>query len=66
MENPTASDLVKKLARGEISRREFDLFLEALEDKSQEKSLEKGMEELFDKFLKESKSEEDENNSTQK
>lgn len=56
MENPNASELVKKLAKGEISRREFDLFLEALDDKSQAGNLDQGFWVLFAQFLKDEKS----------
>lgn len=58
MENPNASELIKKLAKGEISRREFDLFLEALDDKSQTDNLNKGFWVLFAQFLKGGKSDE--------
>ncbi|OOG77122.1 hypothetical protein [Algoriphagus sp. A40] len=58
MEKPTASELVKKLAKGEISRREFDLFLEALDDKSQAENLDKGFWGLFAQFLTKGKSDE--------
>lgn len=58
MENPNASELVKKLARGEISRREFDQFLEALEDKNQAENLDKGFWVLFAQFLNDGKSDE--------
>ncbi|HSF52238.1 MAG TPA: hypothetical protein VLA71_00720 [Algoriphagus sp.] len=58
MENPNASELIKKLAMGEISRREFDLFLEALDDKNQAENLNKGFWVLFAQFLKGGKSDE--------
>ena len=58
MEKPTASELVKKLAKGEISRKEFDLFLEVLDDKSQAENLDQGFWVLFSQFLNDSKSDE--------
>lgn len=57
MEKPNAYELVRKLARGEISRREFDLFLESLNDKSQAENLDRGLWVLFAQFLNDGKSE---------
>ncbi|WP_026970135.1 hypothetical protein [Algoriphagus terrigena] len=51
MENPNASELVKKLAKGQISRTEFDLFLKMLDDKKQAESLDEGFWKLFAQFL---------------
>jgi hypothetical protein len=47
MENPTASELIKKLAEGKISRKEFDLFLSMLDDKKQTENLDEGFWTLF-------------------
>lgn len=47
MENPTASELIKKLAEGKISREEFELFLAKLDDKGEAKSLDEGFWQLF-------------------
>jgi hypothetical protein len=56
MEDPNASELIKKLATGEISRKEFDLFLAMLDDKQQSGNLEDGFWKLFAQYM-------DENNS---
>jgi hypothetical protein len=53
MKRPNASVLIKKLASGEISSKEFDLFLKGLEDSSLKEDYERGFRELFDRFLKE-------------
>lgn len=58
MEVPTGSELIKKLARGEISRKEFDLFLEMLDDKSKAETLEEGFWILFTEFLSDKNSDE--------
>ncbi|MBN7813679.1 hypothetical protein J0A68_22170 [Algoriphagus sp. H41] len=47
MENPTASELIKKLAEGKISRKEFDLFLSMLDDRKQTENLDEGFWTLF-------------------
>ena len=58
MENPNASELVKKLAKGEISRKEFDLFLKMLGDRKLTKNLDEGLWTLFTQYLNESNSDE--------
>lgn len=58
MENPNASELVEKLAKGEISRREFDLFLKMLDDKKLTGDLNDGLWALFNQYLNESTSDE--------
>ena len=58
MENPNASELVEKLAKGEISRREFDLFLKMLDDKKLTGDLDKGLLALFNQYLNECNSDE--------
>ena len=51
MENPNASELVKKLAKGQISRTEIDLVLNMLDDKKQTESLDEGFWKLFAQLL---------------
>ncbi|WP_343854414.1 hypothetical protein [Algoriphagus jejuensis] len=51
MENPNASELIKKLATGEISRKEFDLFLAMLDDRKHTENLEEGFWTLFAQFM---------------
>lgn len=58
MTRPDASVLIKKLESGEISRMEFDLFLDGLEDPKQIKSYEEAFWRVFDQFLKNSLSKE--------
>jgi hypothetical protein len=59
MEDPNASELIKKLAAGKISRKEFDLFLAKLDDKRESGNLEEGFWKLFAQYM-------DENNSDSK
>ncbi len=47
MEDPNASELIRKLAEGKISRKEFDLFLTMLDDRRQAGNLEEGFWTLF-------------------
>lgn len=58
MENPNASELVAKLAKGIISRKEFDLFLKMLDDKSQAEDLKEGFWVLFAQYLENGDSDE--------
>ncbi|MDO8966060.1 MAG: hypothetical protein Q8S14_11400 [Algoriphagus sp.] len=51
MTKPDASVLIKKLESGEISREEFDLFLEGLEDPKQIESYEEAFRRVFDRFF---------------
>jgi hypothetical protein len=51
MTKPDASVLIKKLESGEISREEFDLFLEGLEDPGQIESYEVAFRQFFDQFF---------------
>lgn len=51
MKRPDASVLIKKLESGEISREEFGLFLEGLEDAGLAKAYDQGFRELFDRFI---------------
>jgi hypothetical protein len=58
MTRPDASVLIKKLESGEISRMEFDLFLEGLEDPEQIESYEAVFRQVFDRFFEEGSSSE--------
>lgn len=51
MEDPNASELIKKLAEGKISQKEFDLFLHMLDDTEQAENLEEGFWALFAQFM---------------
>jgi hypothetical protein len=54
MTRPDASVLIKKLEAGEISREEFDLFLEGLEDPKQIEFYEAAFRKVFDRFFEDS------------
>lgn len=56
MTRPDASVLIKKLESGEISRMEFELFLEGLEDPKQIKSYEAAFQKVFDQFFEDDSS----------
>ncbi len=66
MENPTASELIKKLAEGKISRKEFDLFLSMLDDKKQTENLDEGFWTLFAQLMNGSGPEPKEDQNTKK
>ncbi len=51
MENQTASELIKKLVEGKISREEFELFLAKLDDKQEAKNLDEGFWQLFSQHM---------------
>jgi hypothetical protein len=51
MDDPNASELIKKLAEGKISQKEFDLFLHMLDDTEQAENLEEGFWALFAQFM---------------
>lgn len=62
MTRPDASVLIKKLQSGEISRVEFDLFLEGLDDPQQIESFEVAFRKVFDRFFEDSPASESKEN----
>jgi hypothetical protein len=65
MTRPDASVLIKKLESGEISRVEFDLFLEGLEDPRQIEFFEAAFRKVFDRFFEDSPTSEQKENKPQ-
>jgi hypothetical protein len=57
MKTPIASELIKKLVSGDITREEFDQFLNGLDNKSTAEEYEKGLQQLFNKLTEESQAE---------
>mgnify|MGYP003645890768 CR=1 len=48
MKNPTIKELLGKLIKGEISKEEFDLFLQQLKKEKGSKEVDKAFQEFFD------------------
>ncbi|MCE7057643.1 hypothetical protein LZF95_23375 [Algoriphagus sp. AGSA1] len=48
MKNPSIRELIGKLANGEISKEEFDLFLEKIKSETDSMDIDQAFQEIFD------------------